>query len=80
MSAWNAKGSAQYASLAAPQTVSAATLQTADGDHTAYASGNISGVRTVTQNPICWKRLHHLQHRQQHSSAGRWRCPAPTSR
>jgi type IV pilus assembly protein PilY1 len=55
MAGWNGKGSTPYASLAGPQTVSTATLQPQTATTVAYASGNISGVRTVTQNPVCWK-------------------------
>jgi type IV pilus assembly protein PilY1 len=48
---WNAKGSVQYASLAAPQTISAS------GSNANLATQSIttSGVyRSVTANPVCW--------------------------
>jgi type IV pilus assembly protein PilY1 len=49
VSGWNAKGSTQYASLTAPQTVSSSTLQT-------QTITNIdSSNRSVTNNPVCWK-------------------------
>lgn len=54
MSAWNAMSSAHYASLTAPQSVTSANLQAQTATDVAVASADISGVRTVTQNPICW--------------------------
>jgi type IV pilus assembly protein PilY1 len=54
MSAWNALGSTQYASLTAPQAITTAKLQTQTATDVAGSSGNISGFRTVTQNKICW--------------------------
>ncbi|MEJ8826853.1 PilC/PilY family type IV pilus protein [Variovorax humicola] len=55
MNTWNGKGSAQYATLTSPQTVSLSTLQgqTVTTDVT-YSNGLISGARTVTRNTICW--------------------------
>lgn len=54
MSAWNALGSTQYASLAAA-TFTSSNLQAQTATDVAGSSGNISGFRTVTQNRICWK-------------------------
>lgn len=55
MNGWNAKTSTQYATLTGPQTVAATDLTAQAATDVAYTSGDISGVRTVTQNPICWK-------------------------
>jgi type IV pilus assembly protein PilY1 len=55
MSAWNAKKSTQYTSLTGTQTVDVNALTAQAATDVAYTSGDISGVRTVTQNPICWK-------------------------
>lgn len=57
MSGWNSKGSNQYASLASPQTVTTSVLQSQTAANVAGGSGNISGYRTVTMSPICWKGL-----------------------
>lgn len=54
MSAWNAISSTHYASLTAPQSVTSANLQVQTATDTAVASGDISGVRTVSQNKVCW--------------------------
>lgn len=54
MNAWNAMSSTRYASLTAPQSVTSANLQTQTATDVAVASGDISGVRTVTQNKVCW--------------------------
>src|SRR5574337_802320 len=54
MNAWNALGSTPYATLTAPQTITTATLQTQTATDVAASNGNISGYRTVTQNPVCW--------------------------
>ena len=57
LSGWNAKSTTQYASLTGTQTFNASNLQaqTATTQSTGSSDGKISGVRTVTQNPICWK-------------------------
>ena len=55
MASWNSLSGVQYSSLASPQTVNATVLQTQTTATLAYGTGGISGVRTVTQNPICWK-------------------------
>ncbi|GAC1607477.1 MAG: hypothetical protein NVS3B2_16450 [Ramlibacter sp.] len=55
MSGWNAKSTTQYNSLAGPQTPSVATLQAQTVATLSYTSGGISGVRTLTQNPVCWQ-------------------------
>ncbi|TAM38980.1 MAG: pilus assembly protein PilY [Burkholderiaceae bacterium] len=55
MSTWNGLGSVVYASLAAPQSITSANLQTQTATDVAGSSGNISGFRTVTQNEVCWK-------------------------
>ncbi|WP_259652237.1 pilus assembly protein [Variovorax sp. UMC13] len=55
MTAWNAKSGSQYTSLTGTQTVNTSTLQTQTATTLAYNNGNISGVRTVTQNAVCWK-------------------------
>lgn len=55
MAAWNAKSGSQYTSLTGNQTVNTTTLQTQTATTLAYNNGNISGVRTVTQNAVCWK-------------------------
>lgn len=55
MSGWNAKKSIQYVSLSGTQTVNAAALTQQVATDVSYTNGDISGVRTVTQNPICWK-------------------------
>ncbi|WHZ09781.1 MAG: Type IV fimbrial biogenesis protein PilY1 [Burkholderiaceae bacterium] len=49
MTAWNALGSVQYASLAAPQAITTAKLQ-------AQTASDVptTNYRTVTQNKICW--------------------------
>ncbi|RYH71104.1 MAG: pilus assembly protein PilY [Alcaligenaceae bacterium] len=52
MGSWNTKGSVQY--IAQTVNTSTATLRTQTATTQAYASGNISGVRTVTQNKVCW--------------------------
>jgi len=54
MNGWNAKKSIQYTSLNSPQTVNSAALTAQTATDVAYTNGDISGVRTVTQNPICW--------------------------
>ncbi|MEJ8846915.1 pilus assembly protein [Variovorax rhizosphaerae] len=52
---WNTKGSTQYTSLAAPQTVNVSTLQAQTViTEASYSSGQISGARVVSRNPICW--------------------------
>ncbi len=55
MASWNSLSGVQYSSLTAPQTVNAGVLQTQTTATLAYSTGGISGVRTVTQYPICWK-------------------------
>ena len=55
MASWNTLSGTQFSSLTAPQTVNASVLQTQTTATLAYNAGGISGVRTVTQNPICWK-------------------------
>jgi type IV pilus assembly protein PilY1 len=52
MTNWNAKGSIQYASLAAPPAISLAnmTQQTVNA-----AVPSSSGFRSVSANPVCWK-------------------------
>jgi type IV pilus assembly protein PilY1 len=56
MAAWNAKAgaAAQFASLAAPQTVSASSLLTQSILSTTAGSGTISGYRTVSKGVVCW--------------------------
>jgi type IV pilus assembly protein PilY1 len=49
MASWNTKGSIQYKSLAAPQTISTANLV----QQTTSLTSN-TAFRTVTNNPICW--------------------------
>ncbi|WP_219215086.1 PilC/PilY family type IV pilus protein [Variovorax boronicumulans] len=55
MAAWNAKSTSQYTSLTGAQTVNTAALQTQTATTLTYNNGNISDVRTVTQNAVCWK-------------------------
>ena len=57
MNAWNAKSSTAYASLLSPQTVNTNVLQVQTATDVAGSSGNISGYRTVTSNPVCWAGL-----------------------
>ena len=57
MSSWNLKSPVKYASLAAPQTVTPSVLQVQTATNVAGSSGNISGYRTVTVLPICWRGL-----------------------
>ena len=54
---WNTKGSTQYASLAGPQTITAASLAT----QTISTNGTI---RQVTSNPVCWHELDDLRVQQ----------------
>ncbi|MGI4848833.1 MAG: pilus assembly protein [Janthinobacterium lividum] len=55
MSDWNAKSSTQYAVLAAPQAYNASNLQQQTATTYSGGSGTISGYRTVSSNPVCWK-------------------------
>lgn len=55
MTSWNSKGSPQYASLTAPQTVTTSALQTQTATDINYKNGSIVGARTVTQNTVCWQ-------------------------
>ncbi|MDE2276778.1 MAG: pilus assembly protein PilY [Burkholderiales bacterium] len=57
MAGWNALAgaAAQYASLAAPQSVSSANLLTQTVTATVAGSGAISGYRTVSSANVCWK-------------------------
>ncbi|MQQ99795.1 pilus assembly protein [Glaciimonas soli] len=56
MTAWNAKSSSQYdAIVSGPTTIGVSSLATQTILQTVNsASGNISGYRTVSQNPVCW--------------------------
>ncbi|MDE1947679.1 MAG: pilus assembly protein PilY [Burkholderiales bacterium] len=56
MAHWNsiAGATSQYASLAAPQSVGAANLQSQQILSSLAGSGSISGYRTVSTNPVCW--------------------------
>ncbi|MEO7129341.1 MAG: PilC/PilY family type IV pilus protein, partial [Rhodoferax sp.] len=54
MSAWNALGSVQYSKLTGPQVITTTKLQAQTAADVGGGSGNISGYRTVTQNPVCW--------------------------
>ncbi|MFZ6686451.1 pilus assembly protein [Undibacterium sp. SXout11W] len=55
MSAWNTLSSTKYASLTGPQTIGLSSLQSQTITNYSGGSGAISGYRTVTQNPVCWK-------------------------
>jgi type IV pilus assembly protein PilY1 len=54
MSSWNSKSATPYATLAAPQSVTLATLeaQTVLGVFTSPTTGN--QYRTISSNPVCW--------------------------
>jgi type IV pilus assembly protein PilY1 len=56
MAGWNSQAgaAAQYASLAAPQTVAVANLQAQSVTSTVAGSGSISGYRTISTNTVCW--------------------------
>lgn len=54
MTGWNGNNSVQYASLTSPQTVTTSVLQSQTAANVAGGSGNISGYRTVTLQPVCW--------------------------
>ncbi|MGS0740361.1 pilus assembly protein [Glaciimonas sp. GG7] len=54
MTAWNALGNTDYATLASPQTYTTANLAAQAITTVNSTSGSISGYRTVTQNPVCW--------------------------
>ena len=55
MTAWNASSTTQYASLTPPNVYTVASLQPQTVNSTAGGSGSISGYRTVSQYPVCWK-------------------------
>lgn len=55
MANWNAMSSTQYASLAAPQSIGVSDLQLQTITTYSGGSGDISGYRTVSQNPVCYK-------------------------
>lgn len=57
MASWNAKakGSAQYASLAAPQTVTTAKLQAQSVTATGTVSGGTTNYRSVSASAVCWQ-------------------------
>lgn len=57
MDNWNSKNSAQYASLAAPQTLNVNFLQSQSAANIAGSTASVSGYRTVTTNAVCWKGL-----------------------
>ena len=48
---WNSKGSVQYASLAAPQTITSGGANSSLTTQTITTSG---AYRSVTANPVCW--------------------------
>ncbi len=56
LSGWNAKASAtaQYASLAAPQTVSTSNLATQTVTNTTASSSSTPSYRTVSNAVVCW--------------------------
>ena len=55
LTAWNARGGTQFISLTTPPTtIALSSLQSQAITTSSAASGNISGYRTVTQNPVCW--------------------------
>lgn len=56
LSGWNSRAAAtaQYASLAAPQTVAVANLQAQSVTSTVAGSGSVSGYRTISTNTVCW--------------------------
>jgi type IV pilus assembly protein PilY1 len=55
MAAWNALGSdAKFDSLASPQTVTPAKLQTQTVTSTVAGTGNVTGYRSVSSNVVCW--------------------------
>ena len=55
LTAWNASTTTQYVALTPPNAYTAANLQSQSVTSTAGGSGSISGYRTVSQNPVCWK-------------------------
>lgn len=61
MSGWNSRNSVQYASLSSPQTFSMNDLQAQTATNVAGGSGSISGYRTVTMSPVCWKNSQSCQ-------------------
>jgi len=56
MSGWNAAaaGSAQYASLTAPRTITVNNLQSQSVTATGTVSGGSTNYRTVSTNAVCW--------------------------
>lgn len=55
LTAWNAKSTTQYVTLASAPSFTASDLQVQTITSTAGGSGTISGYRTVSQNPVCWQ-------------------------
>ena len=55
MASWNGKSLVKYVSLAAPQSFSVSDLALQTITTSAGGSGSVSGFRTVSQNPVCWK-------------------------
>lgn len=57
MNAWNAKSTVQYSSLSAPQSFTVADLTQQTVTSTAGGSNGLSGYRSLSQNPVCWKGM-----------------------
>lgn len=55
LTTWNALNSTQYTALATSPAVTLSDLQTQTFTTNTAASGNISGYRTVSQRPVCWR-------------------------
>ena len=55
MTAWNALSPLDYAALPAGQVVNTSNLQTQTITNYSGGTGSVSGYRTLTQNPVCWK-------------------------
>ena len=55
MNDWNTKSVTKFLSRTGATTVSANNLRSQTATTVSYTNGNISGVRTVTQNAVCWQ-------------------------
>ncbi|EGF31961.1 putative type-4 fimbrial biogenesis pily1-like protein [Oxalobacteraceae bacterium IMCC9480] len=55
MASWNGKSLVNYVSLAASQSFSVSNLALQTITTSGGGSGSVSGFRTVSQNPVCWK-------------------------
>ena len=62
---WNAKSSQQFASLAAPQSVTLAHARRRRAVLATFTSAAGNQFRTISSNPVCWSGSHHLRQQQQ---------------